>query len=286
MVFYINLPDFFPCFNRDGRVAEFGKDSTFEVATHKGWFFVDEQLGYSCRGFGGPIDSIQKTTDGGLSWTAYSIDTGIVNSVIEDLVFVSEDKGFMGGWYNPSFSRTTGDATHWEEVDVLVDTNANHLLEKAIVDFEIRASMPYSYYACGWYGEIYKSIDGGLHWFYLNSGTEENLRSIFFLDDNLGWVVGDNGLIIKTTIGGVTANISPVKKTFSLFPNPVEDMLYLYLPADEMVRKVQISTLSGQLVTIFENQSAKMDVHFLPKGSYWVTVYTRSSEYSQMIIKR
>ncbi len=42
--------------------------------------------------------------------------------------------------------------------------------------------------------------------------TTNDLRSVYFVDENTGWVVGDNGTIGKTVNGGVnwTANISPV----------------------------------------------------------------------------
>ena len=39
-------------------------------------------------------------------------------------------------------------------------------------------------------------------WVQQASGTTENLRDIFFVDANTGWVVGENGSILKTTNGG------------------------------------------------------------------------------------
>jgi len=39
-------------------------------------------------------------------------------------------------------------------------------------------------------------------WVQLSSGTSNNLHSVFFIDSNTGFVVGDNGTILKTTNGG------------------------------------------------------------------------------------
>jgi photosystem II stability/assembly factor-like uncharacterized protein len=39
-------------------------------------------------------------------------------------------------------------------------------------------------------------------WYQQNSGTQFNLNSIFFIDENTGWAVGNEGIIIKTTNGG------------------------------------------------------------------------------------
>jgi photosystem II stability/assembly factor-like uncharacterized protein len=41
-------------------------------------------------------------------------------------------------------------------------------------------------------------------WYQQTSGTTANLNSVHFIDANIGWAVGDSGIIIKTTNGGVT----------------------------------------------------------------------------------
>ena len=39
-------------------------------------------------------------------------------------------------------------------------------------------------------------------WFNQNSGTTNNLNSVFFINDSIGWIAGDGGKILKTTNGG------------------------------------------------------------------------------------
>jgi photosystem II stability/assembly factor-like uncharacterized protein len=39
-------------------------------------------------------------------------------------------------------------------------------------------------------------------WFQQTSGTSEGLNSVFFVTENIGWVAGDNGTILKTTDSG------------------------------------------------------------------------------------
>jgi hypothetical protein len=41
-------------------------------------------------------------------------------------------------------------------------------------------------------------------WFEQNSGTTMPLRGVYFIDENIGTIVGDFGTIIKTTNGGIT----------------------------------------------------------------------------------
>lgn len=41
-------------------------------------------------------------------------------------------------------------------------------------------------------------------WQTLSSGTAEDLRSVFFVDQNTGWAVGNNGVILSTSNGGLS----------------------------------------------------------------------------------
>jgi len=43
-------------------------------------------------------------------------------------------------------------------------------------------------------------------WFQLNSNTSENLKAVHFVDENIGFIVGNNGVILKTIDGGTVWN--------------------------------------------------------------------------------
>ncbi len=59
-------------------------------------------------------------------------------------------------------------------------------------------------WACGRWGTILRTLDGGLNWKRLNSGTDFTLTTIFFIDPKNGWSVGSQGTILHTTDGGET----------------------------------------------------------------------------------
>ena len=46
------------------------------------------------------------------------------------------------------------------------------------------------------------TITVSAQWYQQNSGTDSNLQSVFFINENTGWACGSNGVIIKTTNGG------------------------------------------------------------------------------------
>jgi photosystem II stability/assembly factor-like uncharacterized protein len=57
-------------------------------------------------------------------------------------------------------------------------------------------------WACGRWGCVLHTADGGKTWERQQGGTDYTLSSIFFVDANTGWAVGDGGTIIHTTDGG------------------------------------------------------------------------------------
>jgi photosystem II stability/assembly factor-like uncharacterized protein len=59
-------------------------------------------------------------------------------------------------------------------------------------------------WACGRWGAILHTPDGGQTWNRQESGTDKTLMSIHFLDAQNGWAAGDGGTIIHTADGGKT----------------------------------------------------------------------------------
>ena len=57
-------------------------------------------------------------------------------------------------------------------------------------------------WACGRWGTVLHTSDGGKTWVRQNTGVDYSLSSIFFIDSKHGWAVGDVGTIIHTQDGG------------------------------------------------------------------------------------
>ena len=59
----------------------------------------------------------------------------------------------------------------------------------------------------GWFCSffnVYKTTNGGNSWSSYYTGSIHEIHSIYFINNNIGWAVGDNGKIVKTIDGGVT----------------------------------------------------------------------------------
>lgn len=77
-------------------------------------------------------------------------------------------------------------------------------------------------YIAGAAGAIKKTMDGGATWTAETSGITDDLYDIAFINDNLGFAVGDNGRIIKyssTSNVGISDNPDQ-QTTVTLYPNP------------------------------------------------------------------
>ncbi len=59
-------------------------------------------------------------------------------------------------------------------------------------------------WACGRWGTIWHTTDGGETWAQQSSGTTLTLSSIYFVDKQTGWTVGNGGTILHTADGGAT----------------------------------------------------------------------------------
>jgi len=81
-------------------------------------------------------------------------------------------------------------------------------------------------WACGRWGTILHTSDGGRTWARQRSGTDFTLASVQFVDDKTGWAVGNEGTILHTSDSGQawTPQKSPVDSLHMgvRFINPLE----------------------------------------------------------------
>lgn len=228
--------------------------------------FIDENIGFSCKSTQGGLTPTLKTIDGGLSWTLLPDLVGTY-TIMEAFTFISELKGFKGGWYEPYFKQTSDSAIQWNFV------TTNETISPSLYDFHIKSTQPNAYFACGWYGEIYKSIDGGDNWFILNSGVANDIsiRGIFFVNDNKGWAVGDGGTVIKTENGGVlSTDFNNTDATFvELYPNPAHTKVNIKKSKNTVIDKIVMFTSTGQMINSLKFDNS-IDISTLAKGIYFI----------------
>ena len=112
----------------------------------------------------GETDTILKTENGGRVWNV--LDGGVVGAVGDEPASMFSATQFIDeniGWV------------------VGINVNPQKKSQKSIIQM---------------------TTDGGESWKEQETGKEDILEDIFFLDDSVGWTVGENGVILHTTNGG------------------------------------------------------------------------------------
>lgn len=106
----------------------------------------------------------------------------------------------LTGWV---VGRTTDlDNTIWKTTDG-GHTWEQHVLLRGNGLSTVSAVNTQVIWIAGYSGEIYRSTNGGQTWNNLSQNDEDRYRDSYFIDDQTGWIVGDN-VIMQTTNGGQT----------------------------------------------------------------------------------
>jgi photosystem II stability/assembly factor-like uncharacterized protein len=190
-------------------------------------FFLDEFNGWSV----GADGVILKTTNGGTNWNIIASGT---NAAFGDIQFFNLNNGILTG-SNGTIKKSTDGGLNWFDINSgvsqtlqrfsFIDSNNGWICgDGGLIlkttnggdTWTIQAALT-AYYLLGiWFndantgwictsfnGEIWKTTDGGNNWSYkYETPSNEHLSRIQFVNDNVGWAVGDGGLILKSTDGG------------------------------------------------------------------------------------
>ena len=120
-----------------------------------------------------------------------------------------------------------------------------------------------------------KTTDGGTEWIDQDIGWNF-LLSVFFTVADTGYAVGESGVILKTTNGGVGGFVGindqhQTANTLKISPNPASTIITLETP---FKGSLTIYTLSGQELqkkTVSESKTA-IDISNLKSGLYIVKI--------------
>jgi hypothetical protein len=142
-------------------------------------------------------------------------------------------------------------------------------------------------------GKIFYTSNGGTNWILQSTGVYTFLNSVFFLSDSVGWCVGTQGTILKTTteglVLGMESSSTNVPKNYKLhqnYPNPFNPSteIKFSLPNDEIVTIKIYNLLGGKITTLVNriyrkagSYSVKFDGTNLASGLYIYRIEARQA---------
>lgn len=223
---------------------------------------------------------VRKTTNNGVSWTSYVFYLNGNEGNLRDIHFINSSTGFAVSnvWNGQGgISATTNGAVNW----------TTQLYTRALNSIDFAGSTGYS---AGFMGYILRSTNSGLVWSEQSSGVSTVLRGIDVIDSLVAYAVGDGGVILKTTNGGITA-IEPVNSQvpsrFSLaqnFPNPFNPSTSIRFDvAESGIVKLKIYNILGTEISVLVNENLNpgtyeinWDASSYPSGIYYYRLISGS----------
>ena len=164
--------------------------------------FANKDAGWAV----GVAGTVLHTSDGGKTWKPQTSGT---EKDLVDVFFLDVQHGWAVGEFGTVIHTADGGKT-WKQQKEPEDTAYNGVF---FVDVNTG-------WICGEFGTILRTEDGGKTWIkqeckdLVHAGTAQDwdrplpaLYSIYFKDSNTGWIVGMDGVIIRTTDGGTNWNM-------------------------------------------------------------------------------
>lgn len=137
------------------------------------------------------FDALLKTIDGGQNWK--ELDIFLHFQQADALFFLNDSVGFIStsdAAYFDGIYKTTDQGESWQWLSDLKWCSQLYFLDEQH-GFALR------------YGDLYQSQDGGVTW-ELTYEDYTHLNQLYFVNDTLGYIAADHGVVLKTTDTGGT----------------------------------------------------------------------------------
>jgi len=234
-----------------------------------------------------------KSSNGGINWT--TIASGVSNTGFYRLQFFNSSTGFVIGW-----STYSGNTAY----KLMKTTNGGLSFDTISYGFknvsfsDVNNGLGLYYNSSGIYNKIRRTTNGGLNWTDFNlNGISNNLHSVFTLNENTGFIVGDLGAIVKTSniITNISNNENYLNKSFLLqqnYPNPFNPITIInfQLPMFNEV-SLKVYDILGNEVSILVNEklnagnySVQWDATGFPSGIYFYKIITNDFEETKRMV--
>lgn len=225
---------------------------------------------------------ILKSTDGGISWEQM---TGATFSSVPYShkcfkIFDIHGNGlaFVSLSWNPQ------NITHIAENTI--DITANNVVLSPRASFLSNNTGYFVRSAPSNQTQVFKSTDGGYTYELLSltpSSTQGFMSGIHFINEQTGFVCGQNGKIHKTTTGGLSVN-ELKKTTLKIYPNPAKEKINLVFSDDIEIENIQFLDMTGKVVKTHKSNFNEIDIQDLEKGIYLLSVKTINNIITQKVV--
>ena len=222
------------------------------------------------------IDELKKTIDGGETWA------NIPNM------------NFTLPFYQTFqiFDNNTGIATEFYEYDYFTfDINNNSVIRYSTSyykGFDFIGNK--GFYLNGGYGgddKFLRSFDYGLTLIEVGDLEPSGVfHGIDFVDENLGFICGNDGYIYRTENGGglgIDGN-DILGNRIKIHPIPAKDSVNLELPTDLGINSLELYDINGKLIKSFKTTETRLNLTAIASGNYVLKIDTNQGSVTKKVI--
>lgn len=167
--------------------------------------FVNDQIGYAAGGDSGSYKPlIQKTVDGGMTWTLSSDQFSPAKNEITGISFINEQMGWAITYDGYVFQTLDG-GNHWSCIDSIRTTLVTGNPPMRDIEF-VSADSGWAVGGIAGGMTIARTVTGGKGWI-IDVHGGSSLREIHFVTSKIGWICGESNarpFIAKTVDGGLS----------------------------------------------------------------------------------
>ncbi len=151
-------------------------------------YFVNTNIGYAVGDYG----QVLKTINSGDTWSKVNSDSSLV---FTSVYFIDSENGYVAGgtkaWEAGIILKTTDGGKTWTKIQTGTRHVNSLFFNSNSKGYAISCDANQD-------GIIINTIDGGLTWSVTNLNFINGMLSkIFFINENTGYVIGENGMIMK-----------------------------------------------------------------------------------------
>lgn len=174
------------------------KINDFFIELH-GVSFVAQSDGWTV----GEAGQIMKTEDGGITWKIAVQNTGCGQNAF----FINNKIGWIHGYSSPYICKTIDGGQTLQKQDMGINVSSVFFVSET-TGWAAGTKQEISDRVSKSWSVIQETIDGGKTWktqfneFLGNKKVVASLYNVFFLNAQVGWVVGKKGIILHTEDGG------------------------------------------------------------------------------------
>lgn len=236
-------------------------------------FFYNSAIGWIVGELanGNGTGIILKTHDYGNNWTSQA--DSLLFSPLYSVDFINYNEGWAAGWFD-FILHTSDGGNSWEVQRSFKDNSSLYTFGLVDISFSDQNNGWAVGYGSGPHSRMYITNDGGIEWNEVKQPAFNALYSVNFINNNQGWIAGQNGAILYTDNGGQTWTGQQAienEESIKVFPNPASSDLSIHSTNADTEYEIIIFSSSGKKVyqgIIPKGGESRINISKLKPGVY------------------